>query len=129
MAAAAQPAPARPARLPSRRHTTATGDRTQPGAGQRASADVERAMRQFPGLKRLVADSDVLSMAPWDVIADEVESGQLALLPLLPQGLHQHSAYGLVSRAGHSLSPAAQAMVTAIRQVDEQTPRAGHAAD
>ena len=83
----------------------------------------------FLVLKRLVADSDVLSMAPWDVIADEVDSGQLALLPLLPQGLHQHSAYGLVSRAGHSLSPAAQAMVTAIRLVDEQTPRAGHAAD
>lgn len=83
----------------------------------------------FLVLKRLVADSDVLSMAPWDVIADEVDSGQLALLPLLPQGLHQHSAYGLVSRAGHSLSPAAQAMVEAIRRVDEGTPRAGHAAD
>lgn len=83
----------------------------------------------FLVLKRLVADSDVLSMAPWDVIADEVDSGQLALLPLLPQGLHQHSAYGLVSRAGHSLSPAAQAMVEAIRRVDEETPRAGHAAD
>jgi DNA-binding transcriptional LysR family regulator len=83
----------------------------------------------FLVLKRLVADSDVLSMAPWDVIADEVDSGQLALLPLLPQGLHQHSAYGLVSRAGHSLSPAAQAMVEAIRRVDEETPRAGLAAD
>lgn len=83
----------------------------------------------FLVLKRLVADSDVLSMAPWDVIADEVDSGQLALLPLLPQGLHQHSAYGLVSRAGHSLSPAAQAMVEAIRRVDKETPRTGHAAD
>lgn len=83
----------------------------------------------FLVLKRLVADSDVLSMAPWDVIADELHNGQLALLPLLPQGLHQHSAYGLVSRAGHSLSPAAQAMVEAIRRVDEQTPRAEHAAD
>ncbi len=83
----------------------------------------------FLVLKRLVADSDVLSMAPWDVIADEVAAGQLSLLPLAPASLQQQSAYGLVSRAGHSLSPAAQAMVTAIRQVDEQTPRAGHAAD
>ncbi|KFJ91494.1 hypothetical protein JF55_11455 [Pseudomonas sp. 1-7] len=49
----------------------------------------------FLVLKRLVADSDVLSMAPWDVIADEVHSGQLSLLPLLPQNLHQHSYYGL----------------------------------
>ena len=68
-------------------------------------------------------------MAAIVALARAVDSGQLALLPLQPQGLHQHSAYGLVSRAGHSLSPAAQAMVTAIRQVDEQTPRAGHAAD
>ena len=83
----------------------------------------------FLVLKRLVAGSDVLSMAPWDVIAEEVRSGQLCLLPMQAEGLHQHSAYGLVSRAGHSLSPAAQAMVTAIRQVDEQTPRAKHAAD
>ncbi|MFV3092662.1 LysR substrate-binding domain-containing protein, partial [Pseudomonas sp. GW6] len=114
-----------------------------PLAGTQLPQVVERSLGQASGraqplsvqcdnflvLKRLVADSNVLSMAPWDVIADEVDSGQLALLPLLPQGLHQHSAYGLVSRAGHSLSPAAQAMVTAIRQVDEQTPRAGHAAD
>lgn len=83
----------------------------------------------FLVLKRLVADSDVLSMAPWDVIASEVAGGQLALLPLRPQSLHQHSAYGLVSRAGHSLSPAAQAMVEAIRRVDEETPRARRAED
>lgn len=114
-----------------------------PLAGTQLPEVVERSLGQASGraqplsvqcdnflvLKRLVADSDVLSMAPWDVIADELHSGQLALLPLLPQGLHQHSAYGLVSRAGHSLSPAAQAMVAAIRQVDEETPRAGHAAD
>ncbi|MGA4449943.1 LysR family transcriptional regulator [Ectopseudomonas chengduensis] len=114
-----------------------------PLAGTQLPQVVERSLGQASGraqplsvqcdnflvLKRLVADSDVLSMAPWDVIAGEVESGQLALLPLLPQGLHQHSAYGLVSRAGHSLSPAAQAMVTAIHLVGEQTPRAGHAAD
>ncbi|MFN9526503.1 MAG: LysR family transcriptional regulator [Pseudomonadaceae bacterium] len=114
-----------------------------PLAGTQLPQVVERSLGQASGraqplsvqcdnflvLKRLVADSDVLSMAPWDVIADEVDSGQLALLPLLPQGLHQHSAYGLVSRAGHSLSPAAQAMFTAIRLVDEQTPRAKHAAD
>ncbi|WP_230925110.1 LysR substrate-binding domain-containing protein [Pseudomonas wenzhouensis] len=80
----------------------------------------------FLVLKCLVADSDVLSMAPWDVIADEVHSGQLSLLP---QNLHQHSAYGLVSRAGHSLSPAAQAMVEAIRRVDEETPRGERAED
>lgn len=76
----------------------------------------------FLVLKRLVADSDVLSMAPWDVIADEVAAGQLSLLPLAPASLQQRSAYGLVSRAGHSLSPAAQAVVEEIRQVDRQLP-------
>lgn len=76
----------------------------------------------FLVLKRLVADSDVLSMAPWDVIADEVAAGQLSLLPLAPKSLQQRSAYGLVSRAGHSLSPAAQAVVEEIRQVDRQLP-------
>ncbi|QMV64983.1 LysR family transcriptional regulator [Pseudomonas berkeleyensis] len=114
-----------------------------PLAGTQLPQVVERSLGQASGraqplsvqcdnflvLKRLVADSDVLSMAPWDVIADEVDSGQLAMLPLQPQSLHQHSAYGLVSRAGHSLSPAAQAMVEAIRRVDEQTPRAGRVAD
>ena len=74
----------------------------------------------FLVLKRLVADSEVLSMAPWDVIAEEVAAGQLSLLPLAPASLQQHSAYGLVSRAGHSLSPAAQALVEEIRRVDRQ---------
>ncbi|SDO62805.1 LysR family transcriptional regulator [Ectopseudomonas guguanensis] len=78
----------------------------------------------FLVLKRLVADSDVLSMAPWDVIAEEVGAGQLSLLPLAPASLQQQSAYGLVSRAGHSLSPAAQAMVEVIRRLDAVTPRA-----
>ena len=43
-----------------------------------------------------------------------------ALLPLAPASLQQQSAYGLVSRAGHSLSPAAQALVEEIRRVDRQ---------
>lgn len=95
------------------RSLSAASDRLQP-----LSVECDN----FLVLKRLVAGSDVLSMAPWDVIAEEVRSGQLCLLPMQAEGLHQHSAYGLVSRAGHSLSPAAQAMVEAIRRVDEQTP-------
>ena len=79
-------------------------------------------------LKELVSSSHVVSLAPWDVIAQDVASGRLAPLQI-SVALSQHSAYGIVSRAGHSLSPAAQAMVTAIHLVGEQTPRAGHAAD
>lgn len=64
----------------------------------------------FMLLKTLVADSDVLSVAPWDVVAEDIQAGRLAALPLQAGVLSEQSAYGLVSRAGHSLSPAAQAM-------------------
>lgn len=73
----------------------------------------------FLVLKRLVADSDVISLAPWDVVAEDIAAGRLGLLPG-PQNPLQHSAYGVVSRAGHSLSPAAQAVLEEIRQVDRQ---------
>lgn len=108
-----------------------------PLAGTQLPLEVERSLAKlfaraqplnvqcdnFLVLKRLVADSDVLSMAPWDVIADEVQAGQLSLLPLAPASLREQSAYGVVSRAGHSLSPAAQALMEEIRQVDRQYPQ------
>ena len=64
----------------------------------------------FMVLKTLVAESDVLSMAPWDVVAEDIQTGRLARLPLEAGALTEQSAYALISRAGHSLSPAAQAM-------------------
>ncbi|WP_373187066.1 LysR family transcriptional regulator [Halopseudomonas sp.] len=64
----------------------------------------------FMVLKTLVAQSNVLSMAPWDVVADDVAAGRLVTLSLEHTRFNQKSAYGLVSRAGHTLSPAAQAM-------------------
>lgn len=73
----------------------------------------------FMVLKALVAQSDVLSTAPWDVVADEVNAGRLSILPLNDNSFRQHSAYGLVSRADHSLSPAAQAMRRVILQIDQ----------
>lgn len=73
----------------------------------------------FMVLKALVADSDVLSMAPWDVVAAEVASGQLALLHVHDRAL-QHSAYGVVSRAGHSLSPAASQWQSVLLALDQQ---------
>ena len=57
-------------------------------------------------LKELVSSSHVVSLAPWDVIAQDVASGRLAPLQI-SVALSQHSAYGIVSRAGHSLSPGA----------------------
>ncbi|MBM7060383.1 LysR family transcriptional regulator [Pseudomonas sp. UL073] len=64
----------------------------------------------FMVLKELVRQSDVISFAPEDVLTSALVGGELATLPpreVLPR---KGSAYGLVSRAGHSLSPAAQAL-------------------
>ena len=56
-------------------------------------------------LKGLVGSSELISLAPWDVVAADVEAGRLALLPW-PAGSEparaKGSAYGLVSRAGRT---------------------------
>ncbi|MGH8436316.1 MAG: LysR family transcriptional regulator [Pseudomonas sp.] len=107
-----------------------------PLAGTQMPEQVTDSLRQLSGrehllgiqcdnfmvLKALVAESDVLSMAPWDVIAEDVEAGRLGLVPMRPGELAQRSAYGLVSRAGHSLSPAAQAMLEQLRKEDAALP-------
>lgn len=79
----------------------------------------------FMVLKALVAESDVISLAPWDVIAEEVGAGRLAVVQVA-DAPPQYAAYGLVSRAGHSLSPAAQALVQALREEDQQFNQAVH---
>lgn len=73
----------------------------------------------FMVLKALVAESEVISIAPWDVVAEEVRNGQLAVLDI-PAALLQHSAYGLVSRAGQSLSPAASQWQRLLLELDQQ---------
>lgn len=73
----------------------------------------------FMVLKSLVGQSDVLSIAPWDVLAEDLAAGRLAILPVRQNEPPQQSAYGLVSRAGHSLSPAAQELVRQIH-LEEQ---------
>ena len=91
-----------------------------PLAGAQMPREVAQSLRQLSGnehslsiecdnfmvLKALVMDSDVLSMAPLDVVSDEIGNGQLATVHM-SQTPMKSSAYGLVSRAGHSLSPAA----------------------
>lgn len=101
-----------------------------PLAGTQLPAQVAEMLRRISGreqplsiacdnfmvLKELVSDSTVLSMAPWDVVAQDIAAGRLALLPLqLPEDAAQ-SAYGIVSRAGHSLSPAAARLCELLRE-------------
>lgn len=104
-----------------------------PLAGTTLPAAVNQAMQALSGrahpltiecdnfmvLKALVSASDALSMAPWDVVAEEVLSGSLAVLNLPLERLAQSSAYGLVSRSGRSLSPAAQAFSALLQEVDQ----------
>ena len=113
-----------------------------PLAGTQLPLAVEQTLRKLSGreqplgiqcdnfmlLKTLVADSDVLSMAPWDVVAEDIQAGRLAVLPLQSGLLSEQSAYGLVSRAGHSLSPAAQAMTEQIYQAERSFSLASEAA-
>lgn len=103
-------------------------------AGTQLPQEVEQALQQASGraqplgiacdnfmvLKALVAHSDVLSLAPWDVVADEVQRGELGVLSL--GNLLQQSAYGLVSRAGHSLSPAAEEWQRLLLEQDQALP-------
>ena len=86
------------------------------GGGQALSIQCDN----FMVLKELVSSSDVLSMAPWDVIAHDVQAGRLALLQLSELPLAS-SAYGIVSRAGHSLSPAAEQLLQLLREQDRDS--------
>lgn len=64
----------------------------------------------FTLLATLVEHSDAICMAPRDVVADALGAGRLVELQSLSARMRHHSAYGLVSRQGRSLSPAAQAL-------------------
>lgn len=72
----------------------------------------------FTSLKAMVVSTDVLSMAPWDVIAEDVNVGALDIItPRQP--IVEYSSYGLISRAGHSLSPAAEMFAERLREEDQ----------
>ena len=73
----------------------------------------------FVALRAMITGTDVLSVAPWDVVAEDVSEGVLSVLTL-EEPIMLHSSYGLVSRAGHSLSPAARAFVEQLRLEDQR---------
>lgn len=72
----------------------------------------------FTLLSTLVEHSDAICMAPRDVVEDALGAGRLVELHSLSAKVRQHSAYGLVSRQGRQLSPAAQALRERILVVD-----------
>jgi DNA-binding transcriptional LysR family regulator len=106
-----------------------------PLAGTQMPLEVERLLQRlgdgenplsiqcdnFMVLKELVSTSDVLSLAPWDVVAADVQAGRLVTLRLAGDPALARSAYGIVSRAGHSLSPAAGQLQQIIGQHDRHS--------
>jgi DNA-binding transcriptional LysR family regulator len=77
---------------------------------------------QFDAICRVVRRSDAVGIATMEALAEQVDQGLIRLLdfvdvPSDDPGLLLH--YGIVSRVGYSLTPAARAMVEAIMQVDE----------
>lgn len=104
-------------------------------AGTQLPTEVARAIGELAGnekplgiecdnfmvLKAVVAESDVISMAPWDVVAEDVSAGRLAVLEPLPS-TGTLSAYGVVSHAARSLSPAARAMRALLLEEDSRFP-------
>jgi LysR substrate binding domain. len=81
---------------------------------------------QFAAILHIVARSDAVGLAAVEALHAPVQRGEVALLTItdIPQDrpeLRLH--YGIVSRAGFGLSPAAQAMIEAILAADERLPR------
>ncbi|MFC5697356.1 LysR family transcriptional regulator [Pseudomonas sp. GCM10022186] len=106
-------------------------------AGTQLPTEVARAIGELAGsdkplgiecdnfmvLKALVAESDVISMAPWDVVADDIAAGRLAVLEI-PANELSSSAYGVVSHAARSLSPAARVVRELLLDEDRRFPPA-----
>ncbi|POA20286.1 LysR family transcriptional regulator [Pseudomonas sp. FW300-N1A1] len=75
----------------------------------------------FEALYQLVRESDVLGLAPWDVLADHVSAGRVAILPIPRDLLDERTAYGIVSRRGEALSPAAVVLKIIVQEESQRT--------
>ncbi|HAW25244.1 MAG: LysR family transcriptional regulator [Gammaproteobacteria bacterium] len=61
-------------------------------------------------LMKMTEQSDAICLAPRDVVQEALDEGRLIKLDPLSDRLSHHSAYGLVNRRGHQLSPAGDAL-------------------
>ncbi|SDN79411.1 LysR family transcriptional regulator [Pseudomonas jinjuensis] len=74
----------------------------------------------FTTLRGVVGSSDTLGMAPWDLLAEDVEAGRLAVVPLPKERLDLATDYAIVSRRGQSPSPAGAALKAMLLEEDER---------
>ncbi|WP_166359560.1 LysR family transcriptional regulator [Pseudomonas akapageensis] len=78
---------------------------------------------QFDAIRRVVMRSDAVGLATVEALAELVEQDSIHLLRFVDIPADDPDLqvqYGVVSRPGHSLTPAAQAMVRALVEVDER---------
>ncbi|MCW2272026.1 HTH-type transcriptional regulator GbpR [compost metagenome] len=78
---------------------------------------------QFDAIRRVVARSDAVGLATEESLAEWVASGEIKLLSFTDMDTREEDLllrYGIVSRAGDSLTPAARAMIDTILRVDQQ---------
>ncbi|MNF13530.1 hypothetical protein D3C80_2154090 [compost metagenome] len=71
----------------------------------------------------MVARSDAVGLATEESLAEWVASGEIKLLSFTDMDTREEDLllrYGIVSRAGDSLTPAARAMIDTILRVDQQ---------
>jgi DNA-binding transcriptional LysR family regulator len=68
----------------------------------------------LPLVPRLLADSDRIVPLPRELVQPALEAGKLAILPFEID--LRADVYGIVTRKRHHLSPAAEAMLAALRE-------------
>jgi DNA-binding transcriptional LysR family regulator len=68
----------------------------------------------------LVAASDAIGIFTRGMIQRELDEGSLAVIPFV--GPKPSADWGIISRRGRTLSPAAEAFVEIVREVDAEVP-------
>lgn len=93
-------------------------------SGQLHPAFVQRhRVDTFELIRRIVLESDALGAGTPAQLAADLEAGRVALLPVtLPE---LHTAYGILSLAQRSMSPAATAFVRVLREVEAEIAERG----
>jgi DNA-binding transcriptional LysR family regulator len=76
------------------------------------------ACESLPMMKKVVAGTDAVGLLTPTVIAPELRAGQLAVLPIVEPWLH--GRFGVIRLANRSPTPAGEAMVARLRQVDAE---------
>ena len=78
---------------------------------------------QLESIRRVVMHSDAVGIATVEALADLAEQGSIQLLRFVDIPADEPNLqlqYGVVSRSGYSLTPAAQAMIQTIVEVDQR---------